>query len=235
VAQPGLSPRIVRFGPFEVDLKAAVLRKQGLRLRLQEQPFQVLAALLDNPGEVVAREDLVRRLWPDGTVVDFDRGLNAAVTRLRQVLSDSAETPRYVETVARRGYRFIAPLDAPPEPLPPKPPIPLPPASLSWRSWLLPSVAVLAILGAAMWWFSHAAQTPAGALVLAIEVDPFEDLEETPDGTLIRKNPNAGIDLPPAAIFAPGHWYAALLIDHETKKPMFAYENPDDADHDDDE
>jgi len=162
VAQPGLSPRIVRFGPFEVDLKAAVLRKQGLRLRLQEQPFQVLAALLDNPGEVVAREDLVRRLWPDGTVVDFDRGLNAAVTRLRQVLSDSAETPRYVETVARRGYRFIAPLDAPPEPLPPKPPIPLPPASLSWRSWLLPSVAVLAILGAAMWWFSHAAQTPAG-------------------------------------------------------------------------
>ena len=77
--------------------------------------------------------------------------------------------------------------------------------------------------------------TPAGALVLAIEVDPFEDLEETPDGTLIRKNPNAGIDLPPAAIFAPGQWYAALLIDHETKKPMFAYENPEDADHDDDD
>ena len=117
MAHPGQSPKIIRFGAFEVDLNAAELRKQGLRLRLQEQPFQVLAALLENPGEVVAREDLVRRLWPDGTVVDFDRGLNAAVTRLRQALSDSAETPRYVETVARRGYRFIAPVDSAAEPL----------------------------------------------------------------------------------------------------------------------
>src|SRR4051812_47425114 len=98
VALSGHSPGLVRFGAFEVDLVAAELRKQGLRLRLQEQPFQVLAALLENPGQVIPREDLIRRLWPDGTVVDFDRGLNAAVTRLRQVLSDSAETPRYVET-----------------------------------------------------------------------------------------------------------------------------------------
>jgi Tol biopolymer transport system component/DNA-binding winged helix-turn-helix (wHTH) protein len=103
----------VRFGAFEVDLDAAELRKAGIRLRLQEQPYQVLAALLEEPGQVVSREELIRRLWPDGTVVDFDRGLNAAVTRLRQVLRDSAETPRYVETVARRGYRFIAPVEAP--------------------------------------------------------------------------------------------------------------------------
>src|SRR3954453_3543831 len=130
----------VRFGVFEVDLASGELRKQGLRIRLQEQPFAVLAALLERSGEVVTREELIRILWPDGTVVDFDRGLNAAVTRLRQALSDSAETPRYVETVARRGYRFNAPLDAPTEPLPPKPPIPLPPASRWWRSWLLPSV-----------------------------------------------------------------------------------------------
>ena len=87
-------------------MSAAELRKHGVRLRLQEQPFQVLAALLENPGEVVTREDLIRRLWPDGTVVDFDRGLNAAVTRLRQALSDSAEAPRYVETVARQGISF---------------------------------------------------------------------------------------------------------------------------------
>ena len=108
---PGTSTRTVRFGVFEVDLDRSELRKQGLRVRLQEQPFQVLAALLSSPGEVVTREELIHRLWPDGTVVDFDRGLNAAVTRLRQALSDSAETPRYIETVARRGYRFVGPVD----------------------------------------------------------------------------------------------------------------------------
>ena len=107
----GTTPRTVRFGVFEVDLDRSELRKQGLRVRLQEQPFQVLDALLGSPGEVVTREELIHRLWPDGTVVDFDRGLNAAVTRLRQALSDSAETPRYIETVARRGYRFVGPVD----------------------------------------------------------------------------------------------------------------------------
>ena len=93
MAHSGDLSKIMRFGAFEVDLDAGEIRKQGLRLRIQEQPFQVLAALLEAPGEVVPREVLVRRLWPDGTVVDFDRGLNAAVTRLRQVLNDSAETP----------------------------------------------------------------------------------------------------------------------------------------------
>jgi DNA-binding winged helix-turn-helix (wHTH) protein len=101
----------VRFGPFEVDTESAKLRKHGVRLQLQEQPFRVLTALLERPGEVVSREDLISRLWADGTHVDYDRGLNAAVTRLRQALADSAERPRYVETVARRGYRFIAPLE----------------------------------------------------------------------------------------------------------------------------
>lgn len=117
----------LRFGAFEVDLDAAELRKGRIRLRLQEQPYQVLAALLEQPGQVVSREELIRRLWPDGTVVDFDRGLNAAVTRLRQVLSDSAETPRYVETVARRGYRFIADVEtAKSEPSPAVPVVPPP-------------------------------------------------------------------------------------------------------------
>ncbi|MDQ2900302.1 MAG: winged helix-turn-helix domain-containing protein [Acidobacteriota bacterium] len=103
-----LSPRTVRFGAFELDLATAELRKHGSRVRIQEQPFKVLAALLERPGEVVPREELVRLLWPDGTFVDFDRGLNAAVTRLRQALADSAENPRYVETLARRGYRFLS-------------------------------------------------------------------------------------------------------------------------------
>src|SRR6478609_4125876 len=106
--------KTIRFGVFEVDLVAAELRKQGLRIRLQDQPFAVLSALIEQPGEVVTREELIGRLWPNGTVVDFDRGLNAAVTRLRQALSDSAEAPRYVETVARRGYRFVGAVDAPP-------------------------------------------------------------------------------------------------------------------------
>lgn len=100
----------VRFGVFEIDLRSGELRKQGVRVRLQEQPFKVLALLIEHAGEVVPREQLVQRLWPDGTFVDFDRGLNAAVTRLRQVLADSAESPRYIETVARRGYRLLVPV-----------------------------------------------------------------------------------------------------------------------------
>lgn len=110
MTRPGVSTKTVRFGVFEIDYTNIELRKHGVRLRLQQQPFQVLAALLDRPGEVVTRDELIVRLWPDGTVVDFDRGLNAAVTRLRQVLSDSADAPKYVETVAGRGYRFVAPV-----------------------------------------------------------------------------------------------------------------------------
>ena len=139
----------MRFGAFEVDLAAAELRKGGVRLRLQEQPFQVLAALLEVPGQVVSREALTRRLWPDGTVVDFDRGLNAAVTRLRQVLSDSAETPRYVETVARRGYRFIATVETPTiEPLAAVPPIATPPRRRS-VVWIWNAAALMLVAGVA--------------------------------------------------------------------------------------
>src|SRR5689334_21467268 len=118
--------RIIRFGVFEVDLAKGELRKRGLRVRLQEQPFQVLVALLERQGEVVSREDLIRRLWADGTVVDFERGLNAAVNRLRQALSDSADVPRYVETAARRGYRFIGHIDNSIETGEPSVPLPTP-------------------------------------------------------------------------------------------------------------
>ncbi len=96
------------FGVFELDLRAGELRKHGLRVRLQEQPFQVLAMLLEHPGEVVTREELQRRLWPADTFVDFDHGLNKAISKIREALGDSAESPRFVETVARRGYRFPA-------------------------------------------------------------------------------------------------------------------------------
>ena len=104
------SSRIVRFGVFELDLAAGDLRKNGAKLRLQEQPFQVLALLLERAGDLVTREELRQKLWPADTFVDFDHSLNTAVNKLRETLGDSASSPRYIETLARRGYRFIAPV-----------------------------------------------------------------------------------------------------------------------------
>ena len=98
----------LRFGLFEMDLPAGELRKHGLKIRIQEQPFQVLAMLVQNAGKVVTREDLQKKLWPADTFVDFDHGLNKAINKIREALSDSAESPRYVETLSRRGYRFLA-------------------------------------------------------------------------------------------------------------------------------
>src|ERR1700748_2661635 len=100
-------PRLC-FGVFEIDIPAGELRKHGLRIRLQEQPFQVLSILLEHPGAVVTREELQKKLWPADTFVDFDHGLNKAISKIRDALGDSAESPRFVATVSRRGYRFIA-------------------------------------------------------------------------------------------------------------------------------
>jgi TolB-like protein/DNA-binding winged helix-turn-helix (wHTH) protein/Flp pilus assembly protein TadD len=102
----------LRFEVFELDLRQGQLRKHGLRVRLQEQPFQVLAMLVERPGEVITREELQKKLWPADTFVDFDHGLNKAINKIRDALSDSAESPRFVETVARRGYRFLAEVKA---------------------------------------------------------------------------------------------------------------------------
>ena len=96
-----------KFDDFEADLRAAELRRGGTRLKLQLQPFQVLVALLERPKEVVTREELRLRLWPQDTFVDFDHGLNTAMVKLRDVLGDSASNPKYVETIAKRGYRFL--------------------------------------------------------------------------------------------------------------------------------
>jgi cholera toxin transcriptional activator len=102
--------RLYRFGIYEVDVRSGELRKNGAKLKLQEQPFQVLAMLLQRPGEVVTREELRQRLWPADTFVDFDHGLNTAINKLRDSLGDSAANPRFIETLAKRGYRFIAPV-----------------------------------------------------------------------------------------------------------------------------
>src|SRR5215472_16114280 len=105
---------VVQFGIFELNRRAGELRKNGTRIRLQPKPMHILCALLERPGEIVTRDELKVRLWPDDTFVDFESGLNTAVNRLRLALGDSAEHPRYIETEARSGYRFIAPVQAQP-------------------------------------------------------------------------------------------------------------------------
>src|SRR6516164_9073535 len=99
--------RIIRFGAFELDGQAGELRKQGLKIRLQEQPLRILQMLLESPGQLVSREELRAALWPSNSYVDFDQGLNRSINRLREALGDSADSPRFIETLARRGYRFM--------------------------------------------------------------------------------------------------------------------------------
>jgi len=115
---PAPPPRY-RFGVFEADASTGELRKQGVRIKLNAQPFQVLLMLLDRPGEILAREEISKTLWPDGTFVDYEHGLNSAVNRIREALGDTATSPRFVETLARRGYRFVAPVQrVTPPPIP---------------------------------------------------------------------------------------------------------------------
>src|SRR5882672_6200924 len=172
----------LRFGVFEVDLRAGELAKRGLRIRLQEQPFQVLAMLLEKPGELVTREELQKKLWGQ-TVVDFDHGLNKAINKLREALGDSAESPRFVETVARRGYRFLAEVkaaDAAPVPAPElavtpaRPDRRLPP--LVWKA----SVFVLLMLTASLaTWKLHSGNRPS-PVIRSLAVLPLESLSSDP-------------------------------------------------------
>ncbi len=106
------SARRYRFGAFEADASTGELRRQGIRIKLNAQPFQVLLMLLEHPGEVLTREEISRALWSDGTFVDYDHGVNSAVNRIREALGDAASSPRFVETLARRGYRFVAPVES---------------------------------------------------------------------------------------------------------------------------
>ena len=120
----GSSHVVFRFGAFESDVRAGELRKAGARVKFQEQPWQVLIALLENAGEIVTREELRERLWPTDTFVDFDHSLNIAINKIRDALEDVAARPRFIETVPRRGYRFIAPVErtARLQPVQPSPP-----------------------------------------------------------------------------------------------------------------
>ncbi|PYQ45484.1 MAG: hypothetical protein DMF77_04035 [Acidobacteria bacterium] len=174
------SRQTYRFGDFEFDPTSGELRKDGLKVRLQEQPFQILTLLLKRPGEVVTREEVRQALWPGDTFVDFDVGLNSAVKRLRDALGDSADSPRFVETLPRRGYRFIAALEAPPG-LPPAtleaPPRTVPPPRSRLRSWGAAAVAVALVAGLIVTgtWPRLRGQL-ASAPIRSLAVLPFENL-----------------------------------------------------------
>ncbi len=141
-AQPHTSQRI-RFGEFEVDLRAGELRKHGTRLRLQEQPFRILALLLEHPGDVVTREELQKQLWPSDTFVDFEDGLNTAVKKLRDAVGDSPDHPRFIETLPKHGYRFIYPLDGA---VAESAAVPSPPAAWWHTPWVVSPLVVAALL-----------------------------------------------------------------------------------------
>jgi len=186
-----------RFGPYEVDLRSGELYKHGIRMKLQDQPFQILALLLERPGDVVTREELRQKLWPADTFVDFDTGLNSAIKKLRDALSDSAEEPRYIETLPRRGYRLIVTVEsvevhqgtkthvamtpangqqiAQPALSTAPQPTELKPHFLRWRNAAV-ALVVLAVLATGSWWLFRQNAGPYTIAVL-----PFKNLSAEPD------------------------------------------------------
>ena len=180
------SSSIIRFGAYEADLAAGELRKNGLKIKLQGNPFEVLAILLECPGEMVSRERLQKRLWPADTFVDFDHGLNNAVNKLRYALDDSPDNPRFVETVGHRGYRFIAPVEKlRRSPQPPETSLDVSPvrrsASSARRLWVAGfaamAIVLIVVVGRnAGWW----GQRPAQQRIQSIAILPLDDLSGNP-------------------------------------------------------
>jgi TolB-like protein/DNA-binding winged helix-turn-helix (wHTH) protein len=139
--------RVLQFGAFEVDLRTGTLRKSGARIKLQERPFQVLTMLLEKPGDMVTREELRQKLWPADTFVDFDNGLNTAIKKLRDTLGDSADSPRFIETLPKRGYRFIYPVNGARAPAAVQV---LPPVGWWRQPWVTVLLALTALLAIAV-------------------------------------------------------------------------------------
>jgi TolB-like protein/DNA-binding winged helix-turn-helix (wHTH) protein len=173
-------PPIVRFATFELDLRAGELRRAGVRVKLQDKPFRLLAALLERPGEVVTRDELFRKLWPSDTFVDFDNGLNNAVNRVRAALGDAADRPRFVETVGRHGYRFIAPVDAPP-PSVAAAAVPTPEPRRASRRWPIAVAGIVVVAALAVAAARNRPKAAPDAAIRAIAVLPFDSLSPAPD------------------------------------------------------
>ncbi|MGD9906310.1 MAG: winged helix-turn-helix domain-containing tetratricopeptide repeat protein [Vicinamibacterales bacterium] len=202
MAQDPGAPRGYRFGVFEVECPAAALTKDGSPVRLRGKPFDILLYLLERPGDLVTRDELRHHLWSADTFVDFDHGLNAAMNRLRDALGDTAENPRFIQTIPRRGYRFIAPVqrlmaappppvltDSPPlpaaAPASPSPATPARPSAARRRSWVVAAMAAVAVLGVTAALVSRDALArwraggPPGRAMIAVL--PFENLSGSPD------------------------------------------------------
>jgi len=188
------------FGPFEVNAGSGELFKHGVRVRLSRQPLQILLALLEQPGEVVTREQLLAKIWAEGTFVDFEHSLNAAVNRLRQSLNDSAEKPRYIETVPARGYRFIGTLDRrmfSPVPVMAGPVVREEPKGRRRGIWLVIAAATVCLVSVGAWWRFH---DPGGSLssgkVMRLTTDA--GLSDAPaisrDGKLVAYSSDIGAE-----------------------------------------
>ena len=185
---PALSRTVIRFEVFEVSLQTAELRKRGQRVKLQEQPFRVLAMLLERPGEMVTREEMRLKLWPADTFVDFDHGLNSAVARLRETLNDSADKPRFIETVPRQGYRFIAHADLPTSQEPsPDPNAPLAKDSARKHWTALGAALLIALCGIGIWRFVEKRPDPR---LPSVEVVPLAGMPGYEVGPAFSPNGN---------------------------------------------
>src|SRR6266702_1283011 len=179
------SPRQLIFGPFAFDEASGELNKHGVRVRLEGQPLQILVALIRRPGQVVTRDEFQQQLWKGGTFVDFDHGLNAAMNRLRQALGDSADQPRYIETLAGRGYRFVAavqatvqkpllvmtsaPVAPEVEPAPPVAPVMVPTQRKHWPLWIGAAAVIAGLVGG---YLVTGRQASSGAQTLRYVISP---------------------------------------------------------------
>ena len=197
-------PHVLRFGVFQVDVRAGELRKNGVKLKLQEQPFRVLCLLLEHPGEVISRDELRNRLWPADTFVDFDHGLNAAIKRLRDALGESADTPVFIETLAKRGYRFIAPVDGPENKAEASTIAPERDRIGRARRWALLGASVVA-LGVALGWAVHVSLTRSSQSSKPTSIErkltansaenPVDGPALSPDGVYLAYSDSTGLYL----------------------------------------
>jgi DNA-binding winged helix-turn-helix (wHTH) protein len=172
------SRTILRFGTFELDLQIGELRKSGIRVKLQPQPFRILTLLLENAGELVSRDELSEKFWPAETYVEFDRSLNRAIVKLRDTLGDTAESPRFIETVPKRGYRFIAPVTRSPILTPEPVAVPEPPRRFVWKPLVI-GLLTLA-LGVGAYLLVRQERKANSTAIRSIAVLPMENFSGDP-------------------------------------------------------